>query len=406
MNLCYGIGNPAIHWSQNMRFTLFPLALIVSLALATGAQAATAVGLGTADSYAVLGGSGVTNSGPSVLNGDLGTAPNPSVTGFGGAPNGTVNGSTHQADAAAAQAQADLTTAYDNAAGQGPATTLATELGGQTLTPGVYNSQSGTFGITGALTLNANGNPDAVFIFQTASTLISESASQVNLINGAQPCNIFWKVGSSATLGTGSAFAGSILSLQSISLNSGVVVSGRLLARNGSVTLINDVVTRSSCGTEGTAGGGQPSAGGKGANGKKGSGKGGGAKNGGGNGSGTGNDSRPRVQINGVPNKGRDRVTETPGAPGGGAPCTDSAFTATFRIHSPVAMRRVEVFVDGKLIKHTTAKRFSVRVDVASLRAGRNTILVSAVDRNGRRDVASESFRRCLAAQPSPSFTG
>ena len=223
------------------------LALCVGVALPTGAQGATAIGLGTADSYAVLGGSGVTNTGPTVLNGDLGTWPTPSITGFGGAPNGTVNGSTHQADAAAAQAQADLTTAYDNAAGQGPANTLATELGGQSLTPGVYKSQSGTFGITGALTLNAQGNPNAVFIFKTASTLISASASQVNLINGAQPCNVFWKVGSSATLGTSSAFAGNILALQSISVNNGVSVKGRLLARNGAVTLINDTVTRATC---------------------------------------------------------------------------------------------------------------------------------------------------------------
>ena len=145
----------------------------------SGSQAATAVGLGTANSFAVLAGAGVTNTGPSVINGDLGTSPTPAVTGFGGAPNGTVNGAIHQADALAAQAQADLTTAYDNAAGQGPVNTLATELGGQTLTPGVYNSQSGTFGITGTLTLNAQGNPNAVFIFKTASTLISASASRV-----------------------------------------------------------------------------------------------------------------------------------------------------------------------------------------------------------------------------------
>ena len=125
------------------------LASVVALLLAGSAQAATAVDMGTAESFAILAGAGVTNTGPSVINGDLGTAPTPSVTGFGGAPNGTVNGAVHQADAVATQAKADLTTAYNNAAGQGPANTVATQLGGQSLNPGVYDSNSGTFNITG-----------------------------------------------------------------------------------------------------------------------------------------------------------------------------------------------------------------------------------------------------------------
>ena len=205
------------------------LSAFVAIAGAGSARAATSVGLGTAASYGVLAGSGVTNTGPSVINGDLGAFPTPAVTGFGGAPNGTVIGAIHQGDAAASQAKNDLTTAYDNAAGQGPTTTLATELGGKTLTPGVYTSQSGTFGITGTLTLNAQGDPGAVFIFKTATTLISASASQVSTINGAQSCHLFWEVGSSATLGTSSSFAGNILALQSISLNDGVSVGGRVL---------------------------------------------------------------------------------------------------------------------------------------------------------------------------------
>jgi hypothetical protein len=371
------------------------LALLLALALANGAQAATAIGLGTADSYAVLGGSGVTNTGPTVLNGDLGTWPTPSITGFGGAPNGTVNGSTHQADAAAAQAQADLTTAYDNAAGQGPANTLATELGGSTLTPGVYNSLSGTFGITGALTLNAQGNPSAVFIFQTASTLISASASQVNLINGAQPCNVFWKVGSSATLGTSSAFAGNILALQSISVNNGVAVSGRLLARNGAVTLINDTVTRAACapGTgageggegEGGAGGGKGGTGGKGGKGKN---------------------AGPTVQLNGVPGVRGNPNGSNSVSGSGRVLCVAKGFSVKVRVHDSAQLRRVEVFLDGKLIRRTNDKVFSVWIDVKGLRPGRNTIRVQAVDRNGRHDVASQSFGTCAAAQPTPNFTG
>jgi hypothetical protein len=370
------------------------VALIAALALAGSSRAATSVGLGTANSFAVLAGSGVTNTGPSVINGDLGTSPTPAVTGFGGAPNGTVNGSIHQADALAGQAKDDLITAYNDAAGQGPANTLATELGGQTLTPGVYVSEAGTFGITGTLTLNAQGNPDAVFIFKMASTLITASASQVSLINGAQPCHLFWQVGSSATLGTSSAFAGNILALESISLNSGVTVNGRLLARNGAVTLINDTITRADCATGGTGGGG----GGGGGGGEETTGGGSvGGKGGGGSGARNGNGGSPNVQITGVPRTG---------GPGRGTPCVDGGFRAKFNVRSKVGMRRVNVFVDGKLIKQSTSKQFSVWISVVGLRAGPNTIRVVAVDRNGRRDVASRSFRRCARAVPSPNFTG
>ncbi len=380
------------------------LVLTVTLALAGSARAATSVGLGTATSFAVLAGAGVTNEGPSVINGDLGTAPTPAVTGFGGAPNGTVNGATHPADALAAQAQADLTTAYNNAAGQGPVNTLATELGGQTLTPGVYDSESGTFGITGTLTLNGQGNPDAVFIFKTATTLISASASQVLMINGAQPCHLFWQVGSSATLDTDSVFAGNILALESVSLNSGVVVSGRLLARNASVTLINDTVTRADCavaGTGGGGGGGETEAGAAGGEvATEGAGTGGrGGKGGGNRGGGSGGGAtKPSVRIfkgPGGPTAGRARGT-----------CTGAGFRARFKVRSSAKLRSVEVFVDGKLIKRTTSKRFSAWIGVVGLRAGRNTIRVVAVDSEGRRGVSSRTFRRCARAVPSPDFTG
>lgn len=394
------------------------LALFAALLLAGVSQAATAVGLGTADSYAVLAGSGVTNKGPTVINGDLGTAPTPAVTGFGGAPNGTVNGVTHQADAEAAQAQGHLTTAYDNAAGQGPANTLETELGGASLTPGVYDSESGTFGITGALTLNGQGNPNAVFIFKTATTLITATDSSVNFINGAQPCNVFWKVGSSATLGSGSVFAGNILALESISLDDAVTVTGRLLARGGAVTLINDVVTRANCASPatggdvgGSAGGGSPTSGGGegsansgGNRGGKGGNEGKGNKGGKGNGNGK-SDAGPTVSVNGVP---RFRAGGPGGPPTttGRVRCVDQGFLAKFHIQSPLAMRRVEVFLDGELIKRTDRKVFSVQIDVAGLRSGRNTIRVRAVDRRGRVDVASRSFHSCSAARPTPSFTG
>lgn len=387
----------------------FSLVLFVVLALAGSAKAATAVGLGTADSYAVLAGTGVTNEGPTVVNGDLGTAPTPAVTGFGGAPNGIVNGSIYQGDAHAAGAQANLTTAYDNAAGQGPVNTLDTELGGESLSPGVYDSESGTFGITGALTLNAQGDPNAVFIFKTATTLITASASSVNFVNGAQPCNVFWKVGTSATLGSGSVFAGNILALESISLNDAVTVAGRLLARNGAVTLINDTVTRAPCATPdtsgdvGAVGGTNPGTGGETSAGNSGKRDGNAGNRGrGGNRGGNGNVAGPTVQVNGVPGPRGGK----PIAAGSRVRCIDQGFLAKFRIHSPVAMRRVEVFLDGELIERTSRKLFSVRIDVAGLRSGRNTIRVRAVDRRGRVDVASRSFRSCSAARPTPSFTG
>lgn len=391
------------HRSTPTAFAL-ALALAIALALASSSQAATSVGLGTGNSFAVLAGAGVTNTGPSVVNGDLGTSPTPAVTGFGGMPNGTVNGSIHQADALAGQAKEDLITAYNDAAGQGPANNLATELGGQTLTPGVYDSEAGTFGITGTLTLNGQGNPDAVFIFKMASTLITAPDSQVSLINGAQPCHVFWQVGSSATLDTDSTFVGNILALESISLSSGVTVNGRLLARDGAVTLINDTITRADCATAGT--GGDGGGGGSGGGGDAGGGSGGGSGSDGEQGPSRGNrdsSGRPNARIVGVPGTGTGPRTSSPPR---SAPCVDEGFLAKFRIRSSARLRKVSVFLAGRLIGQTTRKRFSVWVKVSGLRSGRNTIRVVAVDRNGRRDVASRGFRRCARAVPTPSFTG
>ncbi|MFF1418695.1 ice-binding family protein [Streptomyces sp. NPDC058280] len=210
----------------------------------------TAVPLGTASTFAVLGGQSVTNTGPSVVTGDLGVSPGTSITGF---PPGIVNGAVHPTDAVALQAQTDLTTAYNNAAGQAPDSSIAGDLGGLTLVPGVYNASS-SIGLTGTLTLDAQGDPNAVWIFQVGSTLTTASASQVLLINGASPCNVFWQIGSSATLGTNSNFVGNILALTSITLNTGATVNGRALARNGSVTMDTNVISRSACGTVTTGG--------------------------------------------------------------------------------------------------------------------------------------------------------
>ena len=214
------------------------------LGLAGFIKAATTVNLGTADSFAILAGSTVTNTGSSVITGNLGLSPGSAVTGF---PPGTVNGTQHIANATAVQAQTDLTAAYNNAAGQATSSTVPTELGGTTKTAGVYDSAAGTFGITGTLTLDAQGNSNAVFIFKTASTLITAGSSSVVLTNGAQACNVFWQVGSSATLGTNSTFKGNILALTSATLTTGANVEGRVLARNGAVTLDTNTVTRAVC---------------------------------------------------------------------------------------------------------------------------------------------------------------
>ena len=212
--------------------------------LAGGAQAApTAVLLGAADSFVVLAGAGITNTGPTTLNGDIGTYPTTSISGDSSM---TINGANHVGNAVTQNAKSDLVTAYNNAAGQGPPSPIAVDLGGQTLTSGVYNSAS-SIGLTGALTLNAQGDPDAVFVFQAGSTLTTATASSVVLANGAQACNVYWQIGSSATLGTATAFRGTILALTDITLTTGATVEGRVLARNGAVTLDTNTITRPTC---------------------------------------------------------------------------------------------------------------------------------------------------------------
>jgi hypothetical protein len=197
--------------------------------------------LGTAANFAVLAGSTVTNTGPTKVTGDLGLSPGTSVTGF---PPGEVIGATQVADSVAAQAKTDLDAAFTDAASRPISATVPVELGGTTKTPGVYGSAAGTFGITGTLTLDAQGRPNSVFIFKAASTLITASASNVVLINGARAANVIWLVGSSATLGTYSVLLGNVLALASITVTTGVRVKGRVLARTAAVTLDSDKIIR------------------------------------------------------------------------------------------------------------------------------------------------------------------
>ena len=204
------------------------------------------VGLGSAATFAVLAGTpAVTNSGSTIIDGDIGIFPAAAVAGF---PPGTLNGAIHAADTVAQQAQVDLATAYDDAAGRTPAVVVAGgALGGMTLVAGVYNAGGRTLDLTGVLTLDGQNDPSAVWIFQATSDLITAPSSSVAFINGGQACNVFWQVTSSATLGADSSFAGNIVALTSITMLSRVTLSGRALARNGSVTLMNDRIAYPAC---------------------------------------------------------------------------------------------------------------------------------------------------------------
>lgn len=201
---------------------------------------AASIGLGEASSFSVLAGSTVTNTGPSVISGDVGVTPGRAVIGF--PPATQLGTSLIYSGAPAGHPQLDLTTAY-NAAAAAISTPMPTELGTTSPAPGVYSGALGTLGITGDLILDANGDANAEWIFQASSTLITASGSRVLLVDGASACNVFWQVGSSATLGTGSTMVGTVMALTSISTNSGTTVTGRLLARNGAVTLNNTVIT-------------------------------------------------------------------------------------------------------------------------------------------------------------------
>jgi hypothetical protein len=244
----------AVNMTMRIRGVRLLLPTGITLTLALGMIAAgtayaagpAPVNLGTAASYAVLAGTpSVTNTGSSFVGGDLGIHPAASVTGF---PPGNVSGSIHAGDAVALQAKNDLNAAYGDAASRTPATAVVGgTLGGQTLVGGIYTSNGVTLDLTGTLTLDGQNDPNSVWIFKATSDLITASSSVVSFINGAQPCNVFWQVTSSATLGSGSNFVGTIMALTSITLASAVTVNGRVLARNGKVTLINDNIAPSTC---------------------------------------------------------------------------------------------------------------------------------------------------------------
>jgi ice-binding like protein len=367
------------HLKRTGRAVLALAAVVAFLAIPATAQAAP-VDLGTASPFVVLGGAAVTNTGPSVLNGDLGVSPGTALSGFG-LP-AVVNGATHNNDGVAAQAKSDLTTAYVVAAGQAATANLTgTNLGNRTLTAGAYRYSSSAQ-LTGQLTLDAQGDPNAQFVFMIGSTLTTASASSVILTNGASPCNVYWQVGSSATLGSTTAFQGNVLALTSISLNNGVTVIGRMLARNGQVSLINDVLTRPLCSTG--SGGGSGGSGGSGGNGGS----------GGGN---TGPGGRRGLRVT---HNGTARVHRVPRAA-----CT-AGFRAAVRGH---LIQRVVFRLDGKRISSQIKSPF--RVLVRGL-PGRHHVTARVTFKDATRaKTLRMRYRRCAAAVLQPrqgpsQFTG
>src|SRR6202167_1362160 len=237
---------------KTLRAGLLLLGSLSTLLFASSALGATAtVGLGKAASFSVLGGSTVTNTGPTTMFGDLGLSPGSSVT---GAPH--VLGQTYADDAVATEAKNALTTAYNDAASRPSNGSAGTDLAGQTFTPGVRTASSSLLLSSGSVTLNAEGNPNAVFIFQIGSTLITGSNTSVSLINGAQACNVFWQVGSSATLGTGTRFVGTVMAAASITANTAATIHGRLLAQTAAVTLETNTITTSNCASSASGSGG------------------------------------------------------------------------------------------------------------------------------------------------------
>jgi type VI secretion system secreted protein VgrG len=216
------------------------LVVLITAAIAGGwpsaVFAATQPSLGTALNFAVLAGSTITNTGPTVITGNLGLDPGSAVTGF---PPGSVTGAEHISDAVALQAKNDLVTGYTDAANSSSTSDLTgKDLGGQNLTPGVYTFSSSAQ-LTGSLTLSGNG----VFIFRIGSTLTTASNSVVLLRNGAQACAVYWQVGSSATLGSATQFQGNLMALTSITMVTGANLTGRALARNGALTLDTNDIT-------------------------------------------------------------------------------------------------------------------------------------------------------------------
>ncbi len=235
-------------------------ALFLAGPLAASAQATVQTPpLASARNFSVLAGSEVTNIGPSTIGQDLGVSPGTSLPGPTGANALLVGGSTHSADAVAAQAQLDLTEAYNNAANQTVPNAQDTELGGETLKGGIYKvPTTADMGLNGTLTLdgeNKTGTTASIWVFQAGRALTVGSGANVVLTRGANPCNVYWQVSTSATLGTASKMIGTVMADQSIAMQTGATLQGRVLARIAAVTLDHNVITSPLCRPVGLPGG-------------------------------------------------------------------------------------------------------------------------------------------------------
>ena len=366
----------------------FGLASLLMLVFSSSAVAQQdPVGLGTAESFAVLVGSEVTNTGPSVIIGDVGVSPGTSAGNFNGAPHGTVYGNIYTAGAAAGAKDA-LGLAYTDAEDRLPPIDIPSGvLNGQTLTPGVYNASS-TLGLTGNVTLNALGNPNAVFIFQVGSGLTTATDSSVTLINGAQACNVYWQIGSSAELLARTSFKGTLMAAESITVGDSAVVEGRLLAQTAAVTMINDTIIRPQCAAATPPGTGTP---------------------------GDGGPTSPIAGPGGSDNTGPlTRITGPSGVfgppsrrtsrPRVGRDCVERNFTASVRLRDGAGISSVRVYLDGKRVKSTRRTRFSLRIKVRGLSVGSHRITVVARDRAGNRSATTRRFGRCALAIAAPRF--
>jgi hypothetical protein len=242
--------------SRSARYGAAAVASVVAISAALLASAGTAqavaltVPMGTAEPFAVLGGTGITNTGTTTIGGDIGSLPNPTLAVSGAI---LLTGTNHAGDGVTATAKADLTAAYLDAAGQLSDFAVVADLAGQTLTPGVYTTGSG-LQISGPTPLTLTGGPSDVFVFQAGSSLITSANTSVVLTGGVTACNVFWQVTSSTTLGVNSVFRGTIMTLSDSTMQTGATLEGSLLTRNGAVTLDSNTILRPPCASPVTAG--------------------------------------------------------------------------------------------------------------------------------------------------------
>jgi hypothetical protein len=361
------------------------LAMLFALALPSSSLAEPTVQLATAGSFALLAGTpSISNTGLTGVVGDVGIDPAVSVIGFGGPPNGTIIGTLHAGDLVAGTAKDDLTLAYDDASGRAGSVLASDELDGAVLPSGVYSGGALNLAVGGTITLDGQNDPNAVFIIRAASSLVAESGSNVLLTRGAQSCNVFWVVASSATVGTNASFVGNVLALTSISALTGATVNGRLLARNGEITLDTNQIVRSTCAAvtpPGGDGGGTPPGGG-----------GGGVIPPGGGTPPVGSNpdvTRPTIIVRHLPRT-----------------CVERSFVLRVVVRDSSSLRRARLYVDGRLVARLHKGVNLVTIRARGLRAGMHRVRVVATDRAGNTRVIVRRFARCHAAVAVPHFTG